>query len=192
MEEQPILSPSKRRQMGRALDPRVARSRERLREAMVRLTIEKGFDQVTIREISEQAGVGFKTFYRHYANRDALMQDVLRSIVDDIVEQLVIGEISQEADLQNAIKIFEYVRTNEAFFRVIIDLSVLNLMIEPLLEITHQVIAATSPHLSKESIPLSLIVHKQLWELIGYIRWWLENGMEPPVEEMALYYVNLS
>lgn len=56
-----------------SLDPRVSRSRERLRDALVALTFERGWDDVSVQEVCVRAGVGRSTFYTHFADREELL-----------------------------------------------------------------------------------------------------------------------
>lgn len=56
-------------------DRRVQRTRELLRRALLELIDEKGYDAVTIQDITERANVGRTTFYLHYQGKDDLMVD---------------------------------------------------------------------------------------------------------------------
>jgi AcrR family transcriptional regulator len=54
-------------------DLRVRRTRKTLQEALIALTIEKGFAAVTVRDITERAMVNRSTFYRHYLDKYELL-----------------------------------------------------------------------------------------------------------------------
>ena len=56
-----------------AFDPRVARSQQQLRDALLALTLEHGWDAVSVRQICQRAGVGRSTFYAHFADREDLL-----------------------------------------------------------------------------------------------------------------------
>jgi AcrR family transcriptional regulator len=60
-------------------DGRVARTRDRLGDAMIALILEKPFDSITVQDVLDRAGVGRSTFYAHYKDKD----DVLISEVDE-------------------------------------------------------------------------------------------------------------
>lgn len=193
MSKQPAqLTPQQRKRLSRTLDPRVARTRKQLRQALIDLTIEKGFENITIREIAERADVGFKTFYRHYANRQALMNDVIQAFCEELVDQLDLENSSPDEQYLNGVKVFEYVRANESFCRVLIDPSVFSLVLDPLLDVTAQAMASTSVKSNAGEIPNDLLAHHVLWSVIGLIRWWLEAGLMPAEAEMAKYYVRLA
>ena len=62
--------------MSIVLDARVVRTREALRQAMIDLAAERPLDEITVRAIAARAGVGYATFFRHYADKEALLADV--------------------------------------------------------------------------------------------------------------------
>jgi AcrR family transcriptional regulator len=56
-------------------DRRVQRTRQMLRGALVQLIKEKGYDMVTIQDITERANLGRTTFYLHYQTKEDLLFD---------------------------------------------------------------------------------------------------------------------
>jgi len=55
-------------------DRRVQRSRKALTDACMALVIERPYDEITVADIAEKAGVGRSTFYEHYPNKDELLR----------------------------------------------------------------------------------------------------------------------
>ncbi len=47
-------------------DLRVLRTRKTIKEAFVELMEEKGFDAITVKDITTRAGINRGTFYAHY------------------------------------------------------------------------------------------------------------------------------
>jgi AcrR family transcriptional regulator len=56
------------------MDPRVRRTRLLLQEALVRLLKKKGFDEITVQDIAEEATINRATFYAHYPDKYALLE----------------------------------------------------------------------------------------------------------------------
>jgi len=68
-------------------DRRVQRTRRHLREALVTLILERGWDAVSVRDVCEKADVGRSTFYVHFADKENLLLsgfDDLHAQMDDI------------------------------------------------------------------------------------------------------------
>lgn len=62
-------------------EPRTSRTRTRIREAAAELFLERGFLATSTDAIQQAAGIASKeTLYRHYPTKEALFEDVLRSL----------------------------------------------------------------------------------------------------------------
>src|SRR3974390_2246858 len=59
-----------------ARDTRLTRTRPALCSALLSLLEQKTFEQVSIREITARAGIGYATFFRHYPDKEALLNDL--------------------------------------------------------------------------------------------------------------------
>ncbi|HWT51264.1 MAG TPA: helix-turn-helix domain-containing protein, partial [Caulobacter sp.] len=57
-------------------DRRRLRSRAALTEGLLSLLEETAFDQITVQEIVQRAGVGYATFFRHFADKQALLNSL--------------------------------------------------------------------------------------------------------------------
>ena len=74
---------SKVRRMATPLDgedPRVARTREAVREAVRSLVQRAGFEAVSHQQVAEEAGIGRATVYRHWPKRTDLLLDALAEV----------------------------------------------------------------------------------------------------------------
>lgn len=60
------------------LDPRIRRTRQLFEDALRRLLDEKEFDKITIQEIAEAATLNRATFYAHYPDKFALLEELIR------------------------------------------------------------------------------------------------------------------
>jgi len=59
-----------------------ARTRTRLVEAARRVIARKGVDATTIAEITDEADVGFGSFYNHFASKEAIVEAVIEAAVE--------------------------------------------------------------------------------------------------------------
>jgi AcrR family transcriptional regulator len=65
-------------------DRRVARTRRLLKAALIELIDEQPYEQITIRDITDRADIGYATFFRHYDGVDDLMLEIFTGIVEEI------------------------------------------------------------------------------------------------------------
>lgn len=112
-------------------DLRVIRTKESIRNALVELIEEKGFEAITIKDIASRARINRSTFYAHYQDKNDLMgkcQDNILNGMGNIVKQKVAGaleslSIEHTADITTfapAISIFEYLNENKKLVRALL------------------------------------------------------------------------
>lgn len=80
MESQLLTSSAEER-----VDPRIRRTRTLLREALLAHLQEKSFEAVSIADITSRATVNRATFYSHYPDKFALLEDMIRGQVRECV-----------------------------------------------------------------------------------------------------------
>jgi AcrR family transcriptional regulator len=66
------------------IDRRQKRTREAIRQAFISLATNRRYDDFSVRDLIEQAGIGRSTFYEHYRSKD----DVLRALMDGMLTEL--------------------------------------------------------------------------------------------------------
>jgi len=60
------------------LDPRIKRTRRLIEQAFEQLLTEKGFSAITVQDITERAEINRATFYAHYPDKFALLNESIR------------------------------------------------------------------------------------------------------------------
>ena len=65
------------------------RTQRQLRDSLVTLILERGWDAITVRDVCEHADVGRSTFYVHYADKESLLLsgfDELQSALSELAK----------------------------------------------------------------------------------------------------------
>ena len=106
-------------------DLRVKRTHKLLREALIELTVRKGFSAVAVSDITKLAGVNRATFYRHYHDKFDLLNQYVQGVYR-LLEPAP-GKRLPEASEANSgqtysglITIFEHIHANAKFYRVML------------------------------------------------------------------------
>ncbi|SFS04811.1 transcriptional regulator, TetR family [Granulicella pectinivorans] len=68
-------------------DPRIRRTRHLLQQALANLLATREFDKISIQEIADAATVNRVTFYDHYADKFALLDDMVATRCHDLITQ---------------------------------------------------------------------------------------------------------
>ncbi|MCF0131050.1 MAG: TetR/AcrR family transcriptional regulator [Pseudobutyrivibrio sp.] len=77
----------------RSNDLRVRRTLNSIRKAFYELVLNKDYNEISITELTDLAGINRKTFYLHYSSLDELVEEVEEEIVTDILSSI---EVSAE------------------------------------------------------------------------------------------------
>lgn len=71
-------------------DPRVLRTRQIIREAFRALLQTKGFDTITIKDIAQRATINRATFYAHYEDKYALLDEVAAQTFENMIPEHIV------------------------------------------------------------------------------------------------------
>src|SRR6185436_7350084 len=94
---------------------RVDRTRRMLREALVALLMERGWDEVSVQDVCARADVGRSTFYVHFADKE----EALFSGFDDLHGAL--ANLSRESTpFSFVLPLIEHALGNVRLFRAIV------------------------------------------------------------------------
>ncbi len=178
------------------IDRRVKRSQNLLGEALMSLILEKGYEAVTIRDITERADVAYVTFFRHYRSKDELLAQRLQAGMRDLQTRIEAAARQARVNVTDSAEgrlIFEHVQANSLLFRVL-------MRSQGASQVRQQTSAAIEtiflnsckPLSAKEKlIPRQIAAHHIAASLLSLIEWWLEHEMPYPVERMGQVYDQL-
>ncbi len=170
-------------------DRRVKRTQRLLAEALMALTLEKGYEAVTIRDITERADVGYATFFRHYPDKDALLQEVAEVVMAELLALL--PPASQDDPAIIGTLLFRYIRTHEAVCRVLLGSKGSPQLLARIIAAgTQEVLAEHTPS-PTSSIPPAIAAHHLVTSTLALVQWWLDHDMPYPEDQMGAIYRDL-
>jgi AcrR family transcriptional regulator len=182
--------------MEHKIDRRVKRSQNLLGEALLSLILEKGYEAVTIRDITERADVAYVTFFRHYKSKDELVTQRLQTGMRDLQSRIEAAARQTRVSVTESAEgrlIFEYVQANSLLFRVLLrSQGASQVRQQTLTAIETIFLNNCQPLCTKEKlIPSQIAVHHIAASLLSLIEWWLEHDMPYPVDKMGEVYDQL-
>lgn len=185
--------------MARKDDRRIQRTRKQLRESMLALILDRGYDDFSIQDITDHANLGRATFYLHYREKDELYRDVLANMADEFVKTLPKKDSKdrQTVSIRNLERLFEFLENKYDLYRIITVGRSMILTSAILTEIFREHIKIfrlndADTHDNVTDIPLDFLVSYNASTLKSTVFWWLENEMPYPPAEMARIYEKVS
>jgi AcrR family transcriptional regulator len=172
------------------IDARIQRTKRHLRQGLIDLTLAEGFDNITIRDITRRANVGYATFFRHYKGKDELLLDVLDYLLEEI--QTLLQPALDTADSgASGTLIFTHVRENERLYRVLLSSDGNHFILNRIRLAGVQNVLAQQTPLPHSAVPAEIAANHMVNATITLIQWWLNNDMPYPPEQMGQIYSDL-
>ncbi len=168
-------------------DRRVKRTQNLLAKALVALTLEKGYEAITIRDITQRADVGYATFFRHYHDKDALLEDVLDVVIDELMHVFFMAS-SDENPLPDGPLLFRYVQQHSEVVRVLLSSWGVSSLTRRIIETTTQDVLAQHMLPEDGAVPVEVAAYHIITASIALVQWWLEHDMPYAPERMGEIY----
>lgn len=187
------------RKMPRKDDRRIQRTRKLLRESMLQLMLDRGYDDVSIQDVTEKANLGRATFYLHYREKDDLLADVMRMLFEEFVSVAppIISPKTKNVDPKRIQQLFEFAEARYDFFRILMIGKGSVVGSRYLQQAIRDDYKRDIDRIQEEfgvvpTISRNFIENYYAGALISLIYWWLDNDMPFTPEEMADMYLKVS
>jgi AcrR family transcriptional regulator len=181
---------------------RTGRTKTAIYNALAELINEKGFNAVTVSDISERADINRGTFYKHYRDKFDLLEQIEAEIVDDVEGIVLQAQSLNFADFNSddnplpiVVTIFEYMQNNSALINAILgvegDLAYLNRLgqaVEKNLKLGFLAGLRAKNFL----VPAEYLISYAIFAHFGVIRTWLAHDCTESPREMAIILSKLS
>lgn len=165
-------------------DVRVARTRKRLKDALLKLLGEKSIHELKVKELAEQAGVNRVTFYDHYDSLENLLWELVEDKLREYERIIELKETRagtwEEVHAQSfkqVIQTIEHIRGNEMFYRVMLlaggDTRVADFIHERLSQSLLKALSRMNP--PPAGVDLAIYAHWTAGGVISFIKHWLRN-----------------
>jgi AcrR family transcriptional regulator len=171
-------------------DLRVKRSQKFVREALIDLIEERGFDALSVGEITERAMVSRATFYRIYQDKFDLVEKIFAEAIQALFD--AVSKSDDEHPPQIWVRFFEHIAEYERLYRALLGRKgspwfVLK-MRASLVELVKEY--EQHPHLQRTAQAREPLLSDYVREVIATmmvetITWWLEKGRPTSPDEMA-------
>ncbi|PWV70408.1 TetR family transcriptional regulator [Nocardia neocaledoniensis] len=167
-------------------DRRVRRSRRALRDALISLILERGYANVTVEDITERADLGRATFYKHFTDKDDLLDRIVTDLTEELAERLgaLLSTSSVGFTGKPVLEMFRHADEERDAYRVILrgegDGRALRRFIDDRTAAATTIFAARAEAKGvTPRIDLEVLARAWVGEQVAVLRWWLESDPRP-------------
>lgn len=173
-------------------DRRRTRTRRQLREALLELIPEKGYDDLLIQEITDRADLSRATFYLHFKDKDDLLAASLSDVMEELVASFPLNTLNFgiQANGKIGLLIFQHADEHRALYKALLNERGGHAVMEDVRRTMAQMAESNLRLLLAEreaqmSVPLSVVATYMAGGLFTLLLSWLESDDPEPPEIMA-------
>ena len=171
---------------------RLRRTQKLLREALIDLIEERGFDALTVGEIAARAMISRAAFYRNYQDKYALVEQIFEEAMGALMN--AVADMGPEHPPQIWVKFFEHIAEYERLYRALLGKKgspwFVMMMRSSMTELVKEHGRIPNGHLAAGEQAANPFADEFVPDLVSTlfveaITWWLEQGRPYPPKEMA-------
>ena len=162
-----------------------------LRDALLALIVEKGYDDLSVQDITEKADLRRATFYLHYTDKNELLEAVLREIFDELVKELEpliqSDALGGKTQVETFAVMYRHIAANSRLYRIILGGqggAATTRGIRAYLT-GHTLAMLKKLPAAQVSMPVDVLANYMAGAELSLMTWWLESDQPYPVEDMA-------
>ena len=160
------------------------RTRQALRDALLALLQEQTFDQITVRDISARAAAGYATFFRHYSDKDALLDDIAASEIEALLGR-ALPVLYAENTRAACLSLCAYVEQHRELWTVLLAGGAAATLRQEFLRQSRQAALAAPEDRPRSGLPGDLAVVFGVSGVLEIFAWWLVHGQDRSADEVA-------
>lgn len=170
-------------------DRRIQRTRQLLHTALVDLIKEKGFDAITIQDITERANLGRTTFYLHYPGKEELLLDHHATMAEMLgLKRLTRAELLADEPPQGLVTFLTLVAENRRFYEALTNARTADLLMRGVRE---QMMAYLENNLTTAfagivpTMPMVLLKPYLINAQLAFVEWWISSDAPYTPQQLA-------
>ncbi len=165
-------------------------TRKLLIDTTVQLVLEKGYEAITIQDITDRADLGRGTFYIHFKDKEDVLWTAIQSLIREMeveAHQQFQGKLPKQAEYYGLLNIFRHAEKNRDLYRVVLGgqgSAVLTERVQDLLAdvFRYDIENRRDPN---AEVPGEVIAQMMTGLIARLIGWWLRAGNAYSAEQMA-------
>lgn len=160
-------------------DRRIQRTRRTLREALISLLLERGWDAVSVQDVCDKADVGRSTFYTHFADKEDLLVGGFDDLRKALRRQLAPADPGHALPFAHGL--IEHAHEQQRLFRALVGKRSGQVVLRRFRELVLDLVREDMSGLAAPGPNPEAAVHFIGGAFLELLTWWLEtrNSLTP-------------
>jgi AcrR family transcriptional regulator len=180
--------------MSQQQDRRIRKTRRAVEDAVINLINRMELEEITVGDITDEADIHRTTFYKHYRDKDDLVDQLLIRAAAELTDLCKFhiehqGPIVPSEAPPSLVTVFELIEERKDFYRHLFGPNAPALFVERF-RIGNEANAVEifqhrSESIPAPDVPASLRARSAAVIIYAAVSWWIENGLATPARAMA-------
>lgn len=175
-------APVTRKRISRPHDLRAVRSRQALKAALLKLIEHQSLEDITIKEITAEAGVSYPVFFRQFASREELLADIATEEVRELLATAY-PMFDLKAPSENLLEFCKFVEARRELWKALLTGGAASAMRGEFLRISAE-IGRSTPRTNPD-LPVELASAYVTSGMFEILTWWLNQPEGYPIKKVA-------
>ena len=161
--------------MTKKVDPRTIRTQSMLKAAVLNLLIEGySLNELSVQKVTEKALLNRTTFYLHYEDINALINQLTEEVLQEIKEKIEVLKEENNINKENPlVELLDYLYTIRHYLLVLFQLEQFE---KYLFQLMKELIETRRIHSINPGKRILVDIEIKTASLVGIIMWWLKDG----------------
>ena len=168
-------------------DRRIVRTRQELADALIALALECGYGNFSIRAVTEQARVGYRTFHRHYKSLDDLLLEIFKTAFQELKRRALEAETPHDEGLA----MYTFIRDHPDILRVYVNLPWEHPARQAIVSEAAQIMSVRYSPQHTSNAPLDVSIDHLIMATNSMVAWYLDHLDEYTPEQAAAIHDEL-
>jgi AcrR family transcriptional regulator len=177
------------------IDRRIQRTQQMLGNAFFALIVERGYDSITVQDITERANIGRATFYLHYHDKEQLLEESLLGLFEDLTKDVEPAPDFSATYQSLSIHVFQHIAERHELYRALFKEGGPPFIVVRM----HRWLASLIQHRvlklrieqSTRVVDAELLAMHCAGSLLALVIWWLDHDLSPAAEQLGSLFWQL-
>lgn len=182
------------------IDRRALRTRTALHQALIRLILERDYDEISVGDIADAANVGRSTFYAHFTDKDDLLRSGTGGLRGMLIEQHNSATAGHDHPALRTLGFSRFMtahlKEQHRLYRALMRGRAGPIIIDKIREFLSELVRAELASREKASgtqvAAPEIAVQFVVGAYMSVVTWWLDRGAREPPEEIDRAFRDLA
>ncbi len=172
-------------------DRRSRRTRQTLHETLMRLTVERGYDAISVADIVNAADIGRSTFYAHFTDKDDLLRSAAGSLRVALIAEHDTARLANSTDYEQTLGfsrfMTEHLQEQQVLYQALMAGRAGPIFMDLIRHAVADIVRRELSPYASTIEHLELTVQFLVGAYLSVLTWWLDRGAKetPRVVESA-------